>query len=130
MNAVWLIIILTAVVALLCIFIYRWSKPRGISAVITVLIGGSCALLVYYYMKQHGLTMWGTVAIVAAVVLLVLIWLFLRKALLLREIVKYQKRVEAQPPEPHDLLNLDKKSPRHDIDRSNHTDGNTGRPGC
>ena len=91
MDAVWLIIILTAVVTLLFFIIYRWSKPRCVSAAITVLIAGACAVLIYYYILQYGLTMGSATAVAIAAVLMVLIWVFLRKALVYREIVKYQR---------------------------------------
>ena len=117
MNAVWLIIILTAVVALLCVLIYRRSKPRSVSSIITVITGGVCAVLIYYYIQQYGLTVKITLTVVIAAVLLILIWVFLRKALVCRAIAKHQKlqviRLEGQD---NPVLSLEGAKDRGDED--------------
>ncbi|WP_302759918.1 hypothetical protein [Christensenella hongkongensis] len=131
MDAVWLIVILTAIIAVLSIFIYRWSKPRCVSAVITVLLGGACAVLIYYYILQYGLAMRTAAAVVIAAVLLVLIWTFLRKALVCREVGKYQKSRKTQllDQEGH-MMCLEKgKSSKKEDSGHDQTDDRAGRNG-
>ena len=97
MELFWLFPAATAAAILFAAICARKNKPLCISLVITLLLTGLSAAVIWTYFYQYGLTVQVLVSAAAAAVILCLIGHFLWKAAMLRMLRKAARRQESQP---------------------------------